>query len=115
MTPESVTTGFGPGCTADELWDLLDQPDTLTRAFSSVATELGVHICLGAYVRGERRGTVYNAAILIAPNAGVLGMYSGQNAPVRSGMLYERRVGHIWIRRHGRDDTVRPHRNDDLL
>ena len=56
VTPESVTTGFGPGCTADELWDLLDQPDTLTRAFSSVATELGVHICIGAYVRGNGEG-----------------------------------------------------------
>jgi predicted amidohydrolase len=75
VTPESVTTGFGPGCTADELWGLLDEPDTLTGAFSSVATELGVHICLGAYVRGERRGTVYNAAILIGPSAGVLGTY----------------------------------------
>ena len=75
VTPECVTTGFGPGCSPGELWDTLGTTERLTEVFTRTATELGVYICLGTYLRGKPRGSVYNAALLISPHDGVIGVY----------------------------------------
>ena len=76
VLPESATTGFTPGCSAEELWDLVTElPGPVLEPMQQVARELGVHVCVGSYERGPTRGTVYNASALIDPAGDVLGVY----------------------------------------
>ncbi|MGH9252921.1 MAG: nitrilase-related carbon-nitrogen hydrolase, partial [Acidimicrobiales bacterium] len=57
VLPETVTTGFTPGCTAEELWNLLGEPDGPTVApLAEVAGRLGIHLIWGTYSRGEAPG-----------------------------------------------------------
>lgn len=66
VLPETVTTGFTPGVTPEELWDLVDTlPGAKWQPFAEAAKRLGVHIVLPTYERGPERGTVYNSAALI--------------------------------------------------
>ncbi|MFR9776319.1 carbon-nitrogen hydrolase family protein [Micromonospora sp. MS34] len=73
VLPETATTGFTPGRSADELWDLLGSP--LTEPMQQAAARLSVHVVVGSYARGESRGEVYNEACLIGPSGDVLGTY----------------------------------------
>lgn len=76
VLPESVTTGFTPGVSVEELWDLVsDVPGPILQPYQDVAAELGVHLCVGTYRRGPERGIVYNSAALIGPDGVVLGVY----------------------------------------
>jgi predicted amidohydrolase len=76
VLPETVTTGFTPGVSADELWDLMDGvPGRTTEPFADLAKRLGIHLIHGTYERGERRGEVFNTSILISPEGAVLGRY----------------------------------------
>jgi deaminated glutathione amidase len=76
VLPESVTTGFSPGCGAEELWDLVQPVDgPATDPLREVARDLGVHLAWGAYERGSDRGVVLNAAVLAGPEGDVLGVY----------------------------------------
>jgi predicted amidohydrolase len=76
VLPEAATTGFTPGCGAEELWDLVSEvPGPITAPVQEVAAQLGVHVVLGTYERGAARGTVYNSAVLIGPEGTVLGRY----------------------------------------
>jgi predicted amidohydrolase len=76
VLPETVTTGFTPGCSADQLWDVLGDPDGPTvGAFAEVAGRLGIHLVWGTYTRGDERGVVYNAAMIAGPSGQVLGVY----------------------------------------
>jgi deaminated glutathione amidase len=76
VLPESATTGFTPGCPAEELWDLVSEvPGPVTEPVQAVARDLGVHVVLGTYERGATRGVVHNAAVLIGPRGTVLGTY----------------------------------------
>jgi deaminated glutathione amidase len=76
VLPETVTTGFTPGCSADQLWDVLGDPDGPTvGAFAEVAGRLGIHLVWGTYTRGHERGVVYNAAMIAGPSGEVLGVY----------------------------------------
>ncbi len=76
VLPETCTTGFDPGLTAGELWDVVDElPAELTAPLESAAGELGVHLVYGAYVRGSERGVVFNAAVLAGPRGDILGCY----------------------------------------
>ena len=72
VLPETATTGFTPGVSADELWELV--PDEITAPVREVAARLGVHLVFGTYERGKP-GTVYNAAVLVGPAGAVLGTY----------------------------------------
>ena len=61
VLPESATTGFTPGCSTEELWDLVSElPGPVIEPIQDVARELGVHVCVGTYERGPERGVVYN-------------------------------------------------------
>jgi predicted amidohydrolase len=73
VLPESVTTGFTPGVSPAELWDLV--PDELIAPFAAVAGELGAHLCFGTYQRGGERGIVFNAAHVVGPDGALLGTY----------------------------------------
>ncbi|MFI0716687.1 carbon-nitrogen hydrolase family protein [Streptomyces inhibens] len=76
VLPESVTTGFTPALTAEELWDLVeDLPGALCEPLRERARELGVHLVWGTYERGEHRGVVYNSAVLAGPDGQILGVY----------------------------------------
>lgn len=76
VLPESVTTGFTPGCSPEALWDLVtDVPGPLTEPFQDAARRLGVHLVWGTYERGSERGIVYNSAVLAGPDGDVLGIY----------------------------------------
>lgn len=76
VLPESVTTGFTPGCSPEELWDLVtDLPGAITDPYAEVARELGIHLCLGSYERGPERGVIYNASVLLGPDGSQLGKY----------------------------------------
>jgi deaminated glutathione amidase len=76
VLPETVTTGFTPGCSAEELWDVLGDPDGVTvRTFADACRRLGVHLVWGTYSRGDERGVVHNCAMLAGPSGEVLGVY----------------------------------------
>jgi len=76
VLPETATTGWTPGVDADTLWDLVsDVPGPVTEPIQETARRLGVHVVLGTYERGARRGTVHNTAVLVGPSGEVLGSY----------------------------------------
>ncbi len=76
VLPESATTGFTPGCSKEELWDLVtEMPGGIVEPIQEVARETGAHVCIGTYERGPERGIVYNASVLVSPAGDVLGVY----------------------------------------
>lgn len=72
VLPETVTTGFTPGLSPEELWDLVGP---LAEPIQQVAARLSVHVVFPTYARGASRGEVYNVASLIGPSGDVLGTY----------------------------------------
>ena len=76
VLPETVTTGFSPGCSPEELWDLVDiLPGRLTSPIQEVAKRLGVHIVHATYERGADRGIVYHSSMIILPSGEIAGIY----------------------------------------
>jgi deaminated glutathione amidase len=76
VLPESASTGFTPGVTVERLWELVDVvPGRLTAPIQDVAARLRVHVVFGTYERGATPETVYNTAVLIGPDGGVLAAY----------------------------------------
>ena len=74
--PETVTTSFVTGFSAEELWDLVDEaPGRITREIQAAARSLKVHVVWPSYRRGPKRGIVYNSAILIGPDGEIIGIY----------------------------------------
>ncbi len=74
--PETVTTGYETGLSAEGLWDLVDEaPGRITQDIQSAAKRLGVHVVWPTYRRGGQRGIVYNSAILIGPQGEIIGIY----------------------------------------
>ena len=74
--PETVTTGYDTGLSAEELWDLVDEaPGRITQALQDKAKELGVHVVWPSYRRAGSRGAVYNSAILIDDKGEIAGIY----------------------------------------
>jgi predicted amidohydrolase len=77
VLPESATTGFTPGVSPEELFDLVSAvPGPITGPVQEVARRLGVHVVLGTYSRGPQRPVVSNSAVLIGPDGSVLGTYA---------------------------------------
>jgi predicted amidohydrolase len=76
VLPEAASTGFTPGVAPERLWDLVSEvPGPVTEPIQEAARQLGVHVVLGTYERGPRRGTVYNTAALVGPGGDLLGAY----------------------------------------
>jgi len=76
VLPETVTTGFTPGCGPEHLWDLIsDLPGQLSEQAQEVAGRLGVHLVWPTYERGPERGVIYNSAAMIGPDGSILGVY----------------------------------------
>jgi predicted amidohydrolase len=76
VLPESVTTGFTPGISPEDLWDVVSEiPGPVLEPLQAVAARLGVHVVAGSYERGPQRGIVYNAAALIGRDGAIAGRY----------------------------------------
>jgi predicted amidohydrolase len=76
VLPESASTGFTPGCSPEELWDIVDEiPGSTTEPLQDVAQRHGIHLAWGTYERGPERGVVFNSSVLIGPQGDVLGVY----------------------------------------
>jgi predicted amidohydrolase len=76
VLPETVTTGFTPGCPAEELWAQVDTlPGPMTEPVAAAARELGIYVVFPTYERGPERGVVYNTAALFGPDGEMLGRY----------------------------------------
>ena len=76
VLPETITTGFTPGCSAEELWDAVDTlPGPMTEPVAAAAQRLGIYVVFPTYERGPERGVVYNSAALFGPQGDVLGVY----------------------------------------
>jgi len=76
VLPETCTTGFTPGLSPDRLWEVVSAvPGPVSDPLAALASELGVHICLGTYERGAEPGTVYNTAILLGPTGEIVSTY----------------------------------------
>ncbi|MGB8645834.1 MAG: carbon-nitrogen hydrolase family protein, partial [Anaerolineae bacterium] len=76
VLPETVTTGFVPGCLVEELWDRVDTlPGALSVPIAAAARQLGVYVVFPTYERGPQRGIVYNSAAVITPEGDMAGVY----------------------------------------
>ncbi|OQA23025.1 MAG: (R)-stereoselective amidase [Chloroflexi bacterium ADurb.Bin360] len=75
VLPESVTTGFTPGCPVEELWAKVNTlPGALTEPVAAAARALNLYLVFPTYERGPEPGIVYNSAALFGPE-GMLGVY----------------------------------------
>jgi predicted amidohydrolase len=101
--PETVTTGYETGLNAEDLWELVDEaPGRMTRDIQLAARALRVHVVWPSYRRGTERGVVYNSAILIGPDGGLIGIYDKTHpAP------WERRDGGGWATVGNRADVFK--------
>jgi beta-ureidopropionase len=99
--PETVTTGYETGLSAEALWDLVDEaPGNITLKIQAAARRLGVYVVWPTYRRGEERGIVYNSAILIDPEGEITGIYDKTHpAP------WERRDAGGWVEAGTRADV----------
>ncbi len=76
VLPETVTTGFTPGCTAEELWDYGSEiPGPVIEPVQEAARRSGAYVVVGTYERGPQRGIVYNSAVLLDRAGEVAGVY----------------------------------------
>jgi len=75
VLPETVTTGFTPDCSAEELWAQVDTlPGPLTEPVAAMARARDLYIVFPTYERGATPDVVYNSAALFGPE-GLLGVY----------------------------------------
>ncbi len=76
VLPESATTGFTPGCSTAELWELVSElPGPVIAPLVELAAELGIHLVVGSYERGSSPEVVHNSSVLVDPAGEVLGVY----------------------------------------
>lgn len=74
--PETFTTGFAPGLSPQQLWDLVDAvPGRSTEPVQEVARRHGVYLVWPTYERGPERGQVFNSAVVIGRHGEILGVY----------------------------------------
>jgi predicted amidohydrolase len=74
--PEDATTGFNPALKAGEIWDMVDSiPGRMTEPIQEAARENRAHVVWTTYERGEKRGVVYNSAVMVDPSGEILGIY----------------------------------------
>ncbi|HQE92214.1 MAG TPA: carbon-nitrogen hydrolase family protein [Anaerolineae bacterium] len=75
VLPETVTTGFTPDCSVEELWSQVDTlPGPLTAPVAAAARALDLYVVFPTYERGPAPDIVYNSAALFGPE-GLLGVY----------------------------------------
>ena len=76
VLPETVTTGFTPGCSAEELWSAVEPlPGPLSERVGAAARAHRIYLTYPTYERGPGRGEVYNSLALFGPAGDLLGVY----------------------------------------
>jgi predicted amidohydrolase len=76
VLPETVTTGFSPGCDKRELWLRVEPlPGALCERVGKVARQLRVHLAYPTYERGGEEGVVYNSVALFGATGELLAVY----------------------------------------
>ena len=73
VLPETVTTGFSPGCSAQELWDLAT-PDQTVEPFRRVRAK-SAFTWSGGRTPRDRSAVSSTAALIADPSGEVLGVY----------------------------------------
>ncbi len=74
--PETITTGFSPGISVEELYEKVDGvPGKLTEAVQEAAGRMRVHVVWPTYTRGAEEGEVFNSSVLIDDHGEILGVY----------------------------------------
>ena len=74
--PETVSTGFNPGLSREELWECIDRiPGDLTEGITALAKATKTYIVWTTYEKGHRRGTIYNSAMLIDTRGRIQDIY----------------------------------------
>jgi len=74
--PETITTGFSTNLSPEELYDIVDTiPGKITDRIAEVAQRLKIYVVFPTYERGEKRGEIYNSALLIDSNGKIVGVY----------------------------------------
>lgn len=70
VLPESATTGFTPGCTPGELWDLVTElPGGVIEPIQACARDLAVHVCVGPLNEGPSAASSTTPAVCWDPTA----------------------------------------------
>ncbi|MBF8984213.1 carbon-nitrogen hydrolase family protein [Lutibacter sp. B2] len=74
--PETITTGFTPNMPMEEFYEMLEPiPGGHTEKVQKLAKELGIHVVLPLYERGQKYGEILNSSVLIDDNGEILGNY----------------------------------------
>lgn len=74
--PESITTGFAPNMPMEEFYEILQPiPGGHTEQIQRLAKELGVHVVLPLYERGQEQNVVLNSSVLIDDTGEILANY----------------------------------------
>lgn len=107
--PETITTGFTPNMSANDFYELISSvPGEQTYDVQKLAKELGVHVVLPLYERGEEKGQILNGSILIDDNGDIIGKYykthpfpteriegGGWTTPGNSAVVVDTKLGKI--------------------
>jgi predicted amidohydrolase len=100
--PELSLHGYPPDVRSLELQPVLERAYSLAepvpdgdsvRAIADKAIERAIHVIYGLHEAGERRGVIYNTAVLTGP-AGHIGSYRKVHVGVGERLIW--RVGHEW-------------------
>jgi len=74
--PETVTTGFNPGVSKSDLWNMIDKvPGKLTESICKEARRIKKFIVWPTYERGVKSGEIFNSAVLINDKGEIIGKY----------------------------------------
>ncbi|MDI3534783.1 MAG: hypothetical protein PWQ82_1148 [Thermosediminibacterales bacterium] len=107
--PETVTTGFTPNMSVEELYNLVSTiPGKITDEIANIARQLDTHVVLPTYERGPDKGVVYNSSVLINNKGDIVGVYrkthlfpteriegGGWSTPGRRAEVYDTELGKI--------------------
>ena len=107
--PETVTTGFTPNMPVEEFYDIVGSiPGYETGLVAKAAKQLGLHVVLPMYEKGEEKNKIYNSSVLIDDEGEIIGAYrkthpfpterkegGGWTTPGSEAKVYDTKLGKI--------------------
>lgn len=74
--PESVTTGFTPNMPVSEFYEMIDTvPGKVTDEMIKLSRDVQSYLVIPMYEKGEKKDVIYNSAVVIGPEEGIIGIY----------------------------------------
>lgn len=74
--PETITTGYAPGMSVDEFYELVEPiPGPTTEIIEKLSRELNAYMVIPTYEKGKQPNIIYNSSVLIGPSEGIIGAY----------------------------------------